>query len=92
MGPDLNSPLGIENLVSILADMIPPKWCSITININFELINQTMLEVIEGIDQLEVLQSTEKEEDCRKIDKDKSENKKYKSKTKSSKSQKKVKS
>ena len=68
MGPDLNSPLGIENLVSILADMIPPKWCSITININFELINQTMLEVIEGIDQLEVLQSTEKEEDCRKIE------------------------
>ncbi len=60
------------------------------ISINFEPLNQTMLEVIEYMEQLEVLESTEKKsKDSKKMDKEKSENITDKSKNKSSKSQKK---
>ena len=65
------------------------QWHRKMISINFELLNKTMLEVIEYMEQVEVLESSEKIKHTKKTDKEKSENKTDKSKNKSSKSQKK---
>ena len=59
-GTDLNTPLADGDLISIFVAMVPYQWRRKIISINFELLNKTILEVIEYMEQLEVLETTEK--------------------------------
>ena len=61
-GLDLNSPLADGEIVSILVTMIPLVWRRKMVNIDFEPLTKSLMDIIEYLEQLEVLEATEKKQ------------------------------